>query len=68
MYTPAFGVDQVPVVVVKIFPNDVVPVILGRSVLSGLLKTMTDGAVKTVVPPLMSSAVTDTRRYLPESI
>jgi hypothetical protein len=50
------------------FPNDDVPVTLGKAVLSGLLKTMTDGAVKTVVPPLISSAVTDTRRYFPESI
>jgi hypothetical protein len=65
---PAFGVDQVPVVVVNIFPNDVVPVILGSTVFTGLLKTITDGAVKTVVPPLTSSAVTDTRRYFPESL
>jgi len=28
---------------------------------------MVDGAVKTVVPPFTSSAVTETRRYFPES-
>ena len=65
---PAFGVDQVPVVVVNTLPKDVVPVILGCTVFTGLLKTMTDGAVKTVVPPFISSAVTDTRRYFPESL
>jgi hypothetical protein len=57
----------VPEVVVKTLPNDAVPLTTGNAAFTGGLKTIAVGAVKTVVPPLTSSAVTETRRYFPES-
>ena len=65
--TPAFGADQAPAEELNKFPNEKVPVTMGATRFTGFVATMAEGGVITVVPPVTSRAVTETRRYLPAS-